>query len=100
MTKKHVEEERAYLAYIYISLFIIEGCQDRKSNKVGTWRQELMQRPWRGAAYWFVSNDLLSLLFFFFFFFFRSQGHQPRGGTIHKEFSFPSSNGDKVCSRD
>jgi hypothetical protein len=47
-------EERFYLAYIFISLFIIEGSQDRNSNNAGTWRQELLQRPWRGAAYLLV----------------------------------------------
>ncbi|MGE9804964.1 hypothetical protein ACQP3L_30725, partial [Escherichia coli] len=30
--------------------------------KVGTWRQELVQRPWRGAAYGLVPHGLLSLL--------------------------------------
>ena len=29
-----------------------EGSQDRNSNRAGSWRQELMQRPWRDAAYW------------------------------------------------
>jgi hypothetical protein len=32
---------------------IIEGCQTGQELKQGrTWRQELMQRPWRSAAYW------------------------------------------------
>lgn len=30
---------------------IIGGSQDRNSSRVGTWRHELMQRPWMGAAY-------------------------------------------------
>ena len=34
------------------ALFIIEGSQDRNSNRAGTWRQELMQRQWRDAVYW------------------------------------------------
>jgi hypothetical protein len=38
-------------AYTFISLVIIKGYQDRNSNRAGTWRQELIQRPWRGAAY-------------------------------------------------
>jgi uncharacterized protein Veg len=54
--QKQVEEERVYLAYTYTSLFIIEGGQDRNSSRAGAWRQELMQRPWRGAA------DLLTLI--------------------------------------
>jgi hypothetical protein len=27
---------------------IIEGTQERKSNRAGSWRQELLQRPWTG----------------------------------------------------
>ena len=33
MTKKEVREERAYLAYTSISLFIMEGSQDRNSKQ-------------------------------------------------------------------
>ena len=54
MTKKQVGEERVYSAYTSISLLIIEGSQDRNSNRAGSWRQELMQRPWKDAAYWIV----------------------------------------------
>jgi hypothetical protein len=28
-------------------------------SKAGTWRQELMQRPWRGAAYWLAQPAFL-----------------------------------------
>ena len=62
ITKKQVGEERVYFAYIYTLLFISGGSEDRHSGKAGTWRQELMQRPWRGAAYWFASPGLLSLI--------------------------------------
>ena len=55
MTKKQVGEERAYSAYTCTLLFITKGSQDRSSHKAGTWRQELMQRPWRSAAYWLAS---------------------------------------------
>ena len=48
-----------------------------KAVKAGTWRQELMQRPWRCAAYWLAPHGLLSLLSF------RCQDHQPRNGTTH-----------------
>jgi hypothetical protein len=51
MTKKQVGEERVYSAYISTLLFITKGSQDRNSHRAGTWRQELMQRTWRGAAY-------------------------------------------------
>jgi hypothetical protein len=33
-----------------------------ESQGRGTWRQELMQRPWRSVAYWLASHGLLSLL--------------------------------------
>jgi hypothetical protein len=48
MTKKQVGKERVYLAYTSVSLFIMEGSQDR----------ELMQRPLKGAAYWLASHGL------------------------------------------
>jgi hypothetical protein len=36
--------------------------QDRNSNRARTWRQELMmQRTWRGAAYWLALSSSLSL---------------------------------------
>jgi hypothetical protein len=53
MTKKHVGEKR--MAHTSILLLIIEGGQDRNSNLAGTWRQELVQRLWRGAADWLTS---------------------------------------------
>jgi len=42
---------KGFLAYASTSQLIIKGSQDRNSSRAGTWRQELMQRPWRGAAY-------------------------------------------------
>jgi len=51
------------------ALFFTEGSQDRNLSRAGTWRQELMQRLWRGAAYWLSLHGLLSC---------RTQGHQPR----------------------
>ena len=49
MTKKQVGEERIYSAYTPTFLFITKGSQDRNSHRAGSWRQELMQRPCRGA---------------------------------------------------
>ena len=61
MPQKQVGEERVDLAYTSILLFIIKGSQDRNSNRAGTWRQELMQRPWgRGAAYYLASPAYLA----------------------------------------
>jgi hypothetical protein len=42
--------------------FHITGRQERDSNRTGTWKQELMQRPQKGAAYWLAPHGLLSLL--------------------------------------
>jgi hypothetical protein len=61
MTRKEVGEERVYSAYTSTWLFITKASQDWNSHKAGTWRQELMQRPWRSAAYWIASPHLLSL---------------------------------------
>jgi hypothetical protein len=36
MTKNQVVEKRVYLAYSSIFLFIIEGSQDRNSNRAGS----------------------------------------------------------------
>jgi hypothetical protein len=77
MTKKQVGEEVVYLAYTSTSLFIIKGSQDRNSNRTGTWRQELMQKPSRGAAYRLVPHGLLSLLSY------KPHDYQPRNGTTH-----------------
>jgi hypothetical protein len=74
--KKQVGEERVYLAYTSMMLFIIEGSKDRNSKKAGTWKQELMQRP-RSAAYWLAPHSWLSLPFY------KSQDYQPRDDTTH-----------------
>lgn len=41
--------------------FILPYCC-LSSNEAGTWKQELLQRQWRGAAHWLSLNGLLSLL--------------------------------------
>jgi hypothetical protein len=77
MTKKEVGEKTVYSAYNSTLLFIIKGSQDRNSLMAETWRQELMQRPWRGAAYWIASPGLISL------FSCRTQDYHPRDNTTH-----------------
>jgi hypothetical protein len=78
-TKRQVGEERVYSAYTSTLLFITKEGQDRNSHRAGTWRQELMQKPWREAAYWIASPALLSLLAY------RAQDYQPRDGTTYNE---------------
>ena len=70
-------ERKDCFPYTSTTLFITEGSQDRNSNWAGTWRQELMQRPQRGAAYWLAPGGLLSLLPY------KAQNYQPKGGPIH-----------------
>ena len=47
MTKKHVRVERIYSAYTSTLLYVTKGSQDRNSHRARTWRQDLMQKPWR-----------------------------------------------------
>jgi hypothetical protein len=59
MTKDQVEKKEISLVYAFTLLFIIQRSQDRITNRVGSWKQELMQKPWRGAVYLFASPGLL-----------------------------------------
>jgi hypothetical protein len=65
-------------------LLITKGSQDRNSQRAGTWRQKLMQRPWRGSAYWLAFPGLLSLLSC------RTQDYPPKDGTTRKGLGPPS----------
>lgn len=69
-------------AFTSISWFIIEGNQDRNSNREETWKQELMERPWSGAAYLLTAHGLLS---------YSVQDHQPKGGTTYNSLGSPPS---------
>lgn len=33
---------------------ILTYCSSSKDIRIGTWRQELVQRPWKGTAYWLL----------------------------------------------
>ena len=61
--------------------------------RAGTWKQELMQRPWRGAAYWLVPHGMINLCSY------RTQDHQPRDGPSHNGLSsfVPSINQENVA---
>jgi hypothetical protein len=83
MTKKQVGEERVYSAYTSTLLLITKGSQDWNSHRAGTWRQELMQRSWKNAAYWLASPELLSLLSY------RTQDYKTRDGTTHNGLGPP-----------
>ena len=85
--QKQVGEGRVYSACTSTPQSIIGGSQDRNSHRIGTWRQELIQKPWRGAAYWLAPHGLLSLLSY------RTQDHQPRDGPTHNGQNPPTMGG-------
>lgn len=62
---------------------IIKGSQDRNPSRAGTWIQELMQKPGKGAACWTAPYGLFSLLHY------RTQEQQPRNGTNHNGLGPP-----------
>jgi hypothetical protein len=47
ITKKQVGEKGVYLTYTSILLFITKGSQDKNSNKAGSWKKMLRQKPGR-----------------------------------------------------
>jgi hypothetical protein len=55
--QKQLKEGMVYSIHTFIS---------PKAFREETQRQELMQKPWNGAAYWLALCGFLSLLFFFF----------------------------------
>jgi hypothetical protein len=87
---KHLDQETSrggkvfYSAYISSLLFIIKGSQARNSHKARAWRQKLIQRLWRDAAYWISSHGLLILLSY------RTQDYHPKGWQ-HPQWAGPSS---------
>jgi len=83
MTKEQVREEKVYSAYTSTLLFITKVSWDRNSNRVGSWRQELRQRLWSGAAYCLAPHVLLSLLSY------RTQDHQPRNDATNNGLGPP-----------
>jgi hypothetical protein len=62
--QKRAGEKRVNFGLTFIFLVVHhQKKSDRNSYGVRTWRQELMHKPWRGAAYWLVLHGLLTLLF-------------------------------------
>ena len=53
--QKQLGEERVYFIHSSVLQFT-KSNKDRNAHRAGTWRQELTQRPWRGAAYWPASQ--------------------------------------------
>jgi hypothetical protein len=61
MIKATWEGKGLFGHYTPTSKFTIEGSQEH-GLRAGTGRQEVLQRPWRGAAYWLAPPGLLSLV--------------------------------------
>jgi hypothetical protein len=55
MVKSNMGEKGFISAYRFTSHSITERNHSRNSNGGGTWKQGLMQRPLRSAAYWLNS---------------------------------------------
>jgi hypothetical protein len=47
--------------------FILLTHPYHSSHRAGTWRKVLIQRPWKGTAYWLVPLGFLGLFLFLFF---------------------------------
>ena len=60
---KHCDEKqlgKERVSFTHISIYqIIKNSENRNSSKAGTRRQELMQKLWRGAAYWLAQPAFL-----------------------------------------
>ena len=84
MTKSNLGKKGFVSALRSISASITEGSQARNAKKAGIWRQELIQRPWRSAAYWLALHGLLIL------FPYRTQDRQCRGSTAHIVLAHPN----------
>ena len=74
--QKHLGRREIFISQLSGPLLVTEGSQDQNSYRAGTWRQELVQRPWRGAADWLAPHGLLSLLSY------KARAHQLRDGTV------------------
>lgn len=85
----HFEEERTYLVYTAISLFI-KRSQNRNANRAGTWRKELIKKPGSHAAHWLASHGLLILLPY------RTQDHLSRDGPTNNGLGLLPSIADLV----
>jgi hypothetical protein len=69
----------------FISFTVPYNSSSFKNMRARIWRQELMQKPPRAAAYWFALHGLLSLLPY------RTQDHHLRDSTTHNGMDPPLS---------
>jgi hypothetical protein len=64
MIKHHDQKQLVRKGFILLTLLYhsLSSREVRAEIKAGTWRQELVQRPWRNVAYWLTPHALLNLL--------------------------------------
>lgn len=70
------------LVYLYFQVTIGHPGKPRQEAKAGTWRHELMKRPWRSSAKDLLLLNLLS---------YRTRDHQPKGILTHSGIGPPTS---------
>ena len=87
VTKYHDQKAhwggKGLFSYISRSLSIGGESQDRNSSRAGTWRQELMQRPWRVLLTGLLPMACSACSY-------RTQDDQPGDGTKHNGMSLSS----------
>jgi hypothetical protein len=87
MAKKQIVERGVYWAYASISMFIIEGSQDRNPNRAGTRRQVGAHAEGTERCYLLAFfHALVSFLSY------RISNHLPRDGITHNRFWYPPLN--------
>jgi hypothetical protein len=82
MTKSNSGRKKVYCTHG--PMFIIKSHEGRNSHRIGAWGQKMMQRPWKGAAYWLAPPGLLTQLSY------RTQNHHPSQGWDHSQRAGPS----------
>jgi hypothetical protein len=91
--EKHHGQEASWGGKGLFSLHFPHCCSSPKKSGLElkqVRKKELIQRPWRNAAYWIASPGLLNLLSY------RTQDSQPRNGITHNGPSHPWSLVEKM----
>jgi hypothetical protein len=76
MTKAMGLGRNGFIQFIFPITVHHQRKSGQSSSRGGTQRQELIQRPWKGTAYWLAPTGLLSLLSY------KARGHLPKGDTV------------------
>ena len=91
--QKQLGEERVFVLFLNLttsrSYPSTEGNKGKDSSRAGTWRRELMQKPWRDAVHWLAPNGSLSP------FSYRAQDHLSRGSST-LQWTGPSSHQSSI----